>query len=428
MLPFFPTGTLERVENEGEIATAFTLARILSNTPLSRSGPAELVIFDIHALQASWRSSFAFSPSPRPSLPLYPHHLCPSTSVHGPEATSPRTRPPGHPPPQERFYFGDLVQPNFQSGLPLLLRTLQNLPDGMNVVVAYPDEGAWKRFHWQLRAFSQGQQEVICTKVREGDQRIVKLKEGDPKGRHVVIVDDLVQSGSTLIECQKMLAERGAAKVSAYVTHGVFPEDSWKRFVPEKGGACFAGSFLYESAAIVCGRVGACHARCRRSALRPPRADGEPTPPVCVRGVQGARRRGSRTFGSRTASRRRWRKCRGTRPSRCSASPSPSPRRSRERRGRAPGGGEGAEDAPRRDGGGWLLSLAAAAGGRAAAAAAAAAIEVERWRPAAAAAPHSFYSTVPRVVAGPPEDASPTTRSCTTLVVQQHRSSSSVVA
>lgn len=43
---------------------------------------------------------------------------------------------------------------------------------------------------------------IVCAKVREGDQRIVRIKEGDPKGRHVVIVDDLVQSGGTLIECQ----------------------------------------------------------------------------------------------------------------------------------------------------------------------------------------------------------------------------------
>lgn len=44
--------------------------------------------------------------------------------------------------------------------------------------------------------------QIICTKVRDGNNRIVKLKEGDPTGRHVVIVDDLVQSGGTLIECQ----------------------------------------------------------------------------------------------------------------------------------------------------------------------------------------------------------------------------------
>ena len=33
------------------MATAFTLARILSNVPLSRGGPTSVVIFDIHALQ-----------------------------------------------------------------------------------------------------------------------------------------------------------------------------------------------------------------------------------------------------------------------------------------------------------------------------------------------------------------------------------------
>lgn len=51
VLPFFPTGTHERVEAEGEVATAFTLARILSNIPLSRGGPTSLVTYDIHALQ-----------------------------------------------------------------------------------------------------------------------------------------------------------------------------------------------------------------------------------------------------------------------------------------------------------------------------------------------------------------------------------------
>lgn len=47
--------------------------------------------------------------------------------------------------------------------------------------------------------------QVICTKVRDGAKRIVRLKEGEAKGRHVVIVDDLVQSGSTLLECGKLL-------------------------------------------------------------------------------------------------------------------------------------------------------------------------------------------------------------------------------
>ena len=137
---------------------------------------------------------------------------------------------------QERFYFGDAVLPLFESGIPLLLQKLHSLGDLANVAIAYPDEGAWKRFHGQFKDFGQ---EVVCTKVRDGAKRIVRLKEGDPKGCHVVIVDDLVQSGGTLIECGKLLQSMGAAHVSAYVTHGVFPKDSYKRFESEKADGSF---------------------------------------------------------------------------------------------------------------------------------------------------------------------------------------------
>ncbi|XP_057763778.1 ribose-phosphate pyrophosphokinase 4 isoform X1 [Salvia miltiorrhiza] len=191
VLPFFPTGSFERIEEEGDVATAFTLARMLSNTPISRGGPTSLVIYDIHALQ-------------------------------------------------ERFYFGDSILPVFESGIPLLKERLQKLPESDKIVVAFPDDGAWKRFHKLLDHFPM----VICNKVREGDKRIVRIKEGNPANCHVVIVDDLVQSGGTLIECQKVLAEKGAAKVSAYVTHGVFPKKSWERFVHKNDNGRVASTLV----------------------------------------------------------------------------------------------------------------------------------------------------------------------------------------
>lgn len=58
---------------------------------------------------------------------------------------------------------------------------------------------------YYLLSFYAVDWQVVCTKVREGDKRIVRLKEGNPTGFHVVIVDDLVQSGGTLIECQVFL-------------------------------------------------------------------------------------------------------------------------------------------------------------------------------------------------------------------------------
>lgn len=47
------------MESEGEVATAFTMARILSNIPLSRGGPTSLVMYDIHALQVNHRLKFS---------------------------------------------------------------------------------------------------------------------------------------------------------------------------------------------------------------------------------------------------------------------------------------------------------------------------------------------------------------------------------
>ncbi|KAE8669553.1 Ribose-phosphate pyrophosphokinase 4 [Hibiscus syriacus] len=141
----------------------------------------------------------------------------------------------------EMFYFGDHVLPLFETGIPLLKKRLHQLPDADKIVVAFPDDGAWKLFHKLLDHFLT----VICTKVREGDKRIVRLKEGNPADCHV-IVDDLVQSGGTLIArhnmimyiyleniyltMDKVLFAHGAAKVSAYVTHVVFPKHSWEPF------------------------------------------------------------------------------------------------------------------------------------------------------------------------------------------------------
>ena len=41
IVPYFATGTMERISRTGEIATAMTLARILSATPHCSTGPVE---------------------------------------------------------------------------------------------------------------------------------------------------------------------------------------------------------------------------------------------------------------------------------------------------------------------------------------------------------------------------------------------------
>ncbi|XP_059176168.1 uncharacterized protein LOC131955890 [Physella acuta] len=182
ILPYFPTGTMERVDTEGQIATAKTLATLLSSIPLSARGPAQIIIYDIHALQ-------------------------------------------------ERFYFSDNVIPRLETAVTLLDKALAQLPDKDNIMFAFPDDGAYKRFHFM---FPDDDKLIICAKKRmEGNKKIVTVKDGDPSGKHVVIVDDLVQTGGTLRECGKVLLDLGAIALSAYVTHPVFPGQSWKKFTQD---------------------------------------------------------------------------------------------------------------------------------------------------------------------------------------------------
>jgi hypothetical protein len=52
---------MERVSRLGEVATANTLARVLSTIPVCSKGPAQICIFDIHALQNQFYFKVSFS-------------------------------------------------------------------------------------------------------------------------------------------------------------------------------------------------------------------------------------------------------------------------------------------------------------------------------------------------------------------------------
>lgn len=71
----------------------------------------------------------------------------------------------------------------------------------------------------------------------------MRIAEGEATGHHVIIVDDLCNTGGTVIACRDALSKEGASKVSVFVTHGVFPQESWRKF--EKAG--FEKIFITDS-------------------------------------------------------------------------------------------------------------------------------------------------------------------------------------
>ncbi len=72
-----------------------------------------------------------------------------------------------------------------------------------------------------------GTPHAVARKTRRSD-RTVDITFSDPglfAGRPVLLVDDIVASGGTLIACAKVLAAAGAASVDAVITHALFPSE-----------------------------------------------------------------------------------------------------------------------------------------------------------------------------------------------------------
>lgn len=70
----------------------------------------------------------------------------------------------------------------------------------------------------------------VARKQRLGDREVrVQLPDLAVAGRHVVLVDDVVSTGHTLAEAAQQLVARGAASVSALITHALFVGDSLAR-------------------------------------------------------------------------------------------------------------------------------------------------------------------------------------------------------
>jgi ribose-phosphate pyrophosphokinase len=102
-----------------------------------------------------------------------------------------------------------------------------------NIVVMSPDAGGASR----AKAFATKlgiKDIVIGYKYRKSEGEVNEFKIiGEVAGKNVLIVDDIVDSGNTLIEAARKLREEGAKKVYAYCTHGVFSKNAREKISKE---------------------------------------------------------------------------------------------------------------------------------------------------------------------------------------------------
>ena len=115
--------------------------------------------------------------------------------------------------------FFDIPVDNMQAA-PLFSRDIQERFAGRNLMIVSPDVGGVVRA--RAIATRLGTDLAIIDKRRQaaGVSEVMHVI-GEVEGRDCILVDDIVDSGGTLVNAARALIENGAKSASVYVTHGV---------------------------------------------------------------------------------------------------------------------------------------------------------------------------------------------------------------
>ena len=174
VIPWFGYQTMERAVKAGEVVIAKTRARLLSSIPVAGSGN-RVVMVDLHAEGI-------------------PH------------------------------YFSGSIRPIHLYAKPLVLSMIRDL-GGEDFVLGATDAG---RAKWvESLANDLGVDAAFILKRRiDGSRTEVTALAADVKGRSVVIYDDMIRTGGSLVSAAKSFRDAGASSISAVCTHGVFPGEA----------------------------------------------------------------------------------------------------------------------------------------------------------------------------------------------------------
>ncbi|MCK5824419.1 MAG: ribose-phosphate pyrophosphokinase [Ichthyobacteriaceae bacterium] len=97
-----------------------------------------------------------------------------------------------------------------------------------NLTIASPDMGGSKRAHSYAKAM--GSEVVICYKQRKKANIIDKMEViGDVAGKNVVLVDDMIDTGGTIVKAAEMMMQKGALSVRAMITHPILSGPAHER-------------------------------------------------------------------------------------------------------------------------------------------------------------------------------------------------------
>ena len=102
-----------------------------------------------------------------------------------------------------------------------------------NLTSASPDMGGSKRAYAYSKFLESDV--VICYKQRKAANIIDTMELiGDVRGRNVILVDDMIDTGGTLAKAADMMMERGALSVRAICTHAILSGGAYEKIENSK--------------------------------------------------------------------------------------------------------------------------------------------------------------------------------------------------
>ena len=113
-------------------------------------------------------------------------------------------------------------------GTPIFARHIKKKIKSKNLICVAPDVGGTERARALGKILNVGLAIVDKRRPKPGQSQVMNIV-GDVVGKTCIIVDDIIDSGGTIVNAAKALKDRGAKEVYVYITHGVLSGEAVKK-------------------------------------------------------------------------------------------------------------------------------------------------------------------------------------------------------
>jgi ribose-phosphate pyrophosphokinase len=116
---------------------------------------------------------------------------------------------------------------------PVMVRDIKEHYSLDNLMVVSPDVGGVVRARGLAKRINAPLAIIDKRRERAGESEVMNVI-GEVRGRTCILVDDIVDSGGTLVNAAEALLKDGAVAVAAYITHGVLSNGAVARVTASK--------------------------------------------------------------------------------------------------------------------------------------------------------------------------------------------------